>query len=454
MIGLIKNELLKLRHRPILYISFALVIAAVLAFSALIVYSNIQMAKAKENQKNQLQTSLNEAKKWVEEAKTDEDKAFAKQQLEGAQYCFDNNIKSSDPRFQLVDVYISNKYSEDEEAQKWAETVKKCIETNDFKTYYGGVKAQYEKQLTTLDKNTQEYEGQQVEIEAIDLRLKYNILSGYGDPRADSLNQYVSNKQQLIAAKYDKSQWGESIDVDSLEKANKVLMYRIENNIPDIQYNNEANILRQLSYANIMIIILMIVIGATMFTSEFSYGTVGQLMIYPNKRYKIIVSKLAVIIGLTIIMQAVLYGASILAASLVEPTGANTFHMLFISGDTIYSLDFYYYLFLKYLCYFGQFLFYLSVVLFFALITKNAAATIGITVPLLLIVTPILQFINQMIPKLKLWVVPFNTANFVQYLDMEYALPGYNLPWAVVITVATITVFTFFGFRRFKRINI
>lgn len=454
MMRLIKNELLKLIHRPIVYISLGLMITMIAAFAALSAYSLYQKNSITDSHKYVTQQEVDDAQKYYDESDENEGKEFEKQILDRTKYCFENKISNDDPRTMMIDEYFGMNGGGEENTAEWTATLKKCIETSDYKTYYLGKKSQAEQQLASLEKGTEAYESQQAYVENFDMKIKYGVDTNRLNPLISYLELYTSNKQQIIYAKYASPRERARIDVDALSNSNKVLLYRVENNIPDIENNDEAMFLNHLAQGNILILIIMLVIGTTMFTSEFSYGTVGQMMIYPNKRYKIILSKLAVIIGLTILMQAIMYGVSVLTASLTMPTGANVFKMLFIQGDTIYSLDFYYYLFLKYLCYFGQFLLYLAIVLFFALITKHAAATIGITIPLLIITPAILSLVHTIVPTLKLWVVPFNTSNFVQYLDMSYMLPGYNLPWGIVITAATIAVLSFFGFRRFKRINI
>lgn len=460
MLRLIKNELLKLIHRPILYISFGLIIVMVAAFSVITVNGKLTSVTTTYDE-TELTRNINEAKEELDKAKTDEDKASAKLALEEAQYCFDNKINFFDSRFKMVEEYFQAKNSGDKESAQWADTIKKCLDTNEYRPYYEGLIKRTQQQLATMNPSSREYKETQVFLEVTELRLKQNMLKPYNtfvgkdsDPRNKYIGEYMLGKLDRVSYDYASEEERQQINVSELEKKNKVLLFRVEHNIPEIYWNEEASFLTQLADGNILILILMIVIGATMFTSEFSYGTVSQLAIYPKKRYKIILSKLAVIMIFTIVMQALFYALSVLAAYLVEPTGANAFHVLFMQGDTIFTLDFYYYLFVKYLCYFGEFLLYLAIVLFFALVTKNAAATIAITLPLLLGVSRILAGINSMLPNLQLWFIPFNAADFNQYIDMKYSFAGYDLPWAIVITAATIAVFSFFGFRRIRRINI
>lgn len=456
MIKLIRNEFLKLRHRPIIYISFALIFVVIAVYAGLELYDQYQYTQQSAVSENYLKKDVDYFTEDYNNAKTDQDKAKAKYNLDRAKLCLEYDIDEMDYRYPLVNQYLSVKDNKDDESVKTADKLKNFIENNDWRAYYKDRIESLENETAKLDlTNSQakdKYDNNMISIECLNLILKYDIDPSKYNFKNDCINDYQNNRNTITTA--EKNGNRDHIDIENLKRINKINLYRIENNKPPINANKEANTTDDMAGVNTLIIVMMLVIGATIFTSEFSYGTVSQLMSYPNKRWKILLSKLIVIVVTTVLMQAFLYGITVLTANIIEPTGANTFIMLTMSGDTIYELNFFYYLFLTYLCYLAQFLFYLSMVFFFAMLTKNAAASIGIVTPILLVSDKILAFISGRIENLSLWAVPTNTCNFNQYLNMNYALPGYSFPWAVVITVVTAGIFTFFGFFRFRRINV
>lgn len=456
MRNLIRNEFLKLRHRPIIYIAFAMIFVVVAAYTGLELYSQYQNSQQTKHADNQLEETVKYSTQVYNDAKTDKEKADAKSKLEIAEYCLDHNIDYLDYRAPLVADYLRIKDNKDDESVKTAAKLKNIIENNDWRAYYKDRIESLENETAKLDltdsKAKDKYDNNMISIECLNIILKYDIDPSKQDFRNDYIDYYQNNRNTITTAENNGNR--DHIDIANLKRINKINLYRIENNKPPINENKEANTANDMAVVNTLVIIMMLVIGTTIFTSEFSYGTITQLMSYPNKRWKILLSKLIVIIVITVFMQAFLYGLTVLAANITGSAGANNFKMLFLLGDTVYELDFFYYLFLKYLCYFAQFLFYLSLIFFFAMITKNAAASIGIITPILLLSDKILKFISARLEDVALWVVPTNTCNFNQYLNMKYTLPGYSFPWAVVITVVTASIFTFFGFRRFRRINI
>lgn len=459
MIRLIKNEILKLKHRPIIYVAFALIIVAVVLFSVLTL--NSQDTHQKYNPEQELLGRLQQCTSSYKSAKNDVEKSAEKTKLDIAKYAYDNKIYIDDYRYDMIGEYLDLNGKTDENSVKRYEKLKSYFENNDWRDFQTAKKAEAEEELSHLDKNKDsdkfQYEIQKVKIECCDLSLKYGISqSGYSQ-RAVNLMSYEDGRDELLDIQYNKMDSNyhpTPEDIAYVKRFTREGLYRAEHDIPQLESNKEATFSQDAAVLNMLIILMMIVIGTTILTSEFSYNTVGQLMSYPNKRYKILLAKLAVIIGTTIVMQAVLYVATIIAAYLISPTGANTARALLVTDNNIFDFSFYFYLILKYFCYLIEFLFYFSMVFFLAILSRNAAVTIGVMVPVLFLSVTILKFIQEKIPDVSLWFVPFYTCDFNPFLDMQKLMWGYSFPGAVAITAATTAVFTFFGFWRFKRINI
>ena len=93
---------------------------------------------------------------------------------------------------------------------------------------------------------------------------------------------------------YEKYKADRDARIAKAESDLKLDWYSLENNIPQVQYSNDARKSLQstyIIYVNIAII-LCIIIGGGIVSSEYSTGTVRLLMIRPVSRWKILLSKL------------------------------------------------------------------------------------------------------------------------------------------------------------------
>lgn len=93
---------------------------------------------------------------------------------------------------------------------------------------------------------------------------------------------------------YEKYKADRDARIAKAESDLKLDWYSLENNIPQVQYSNDARASLKstyIIYVNIAII-LCIIIGGGIVSSEYSTGTVRLLMIRPVSRWKILLSKL------------------------------------------------------------------------------------------------------------------------------------------------------------------
>ncbi|MEG1870991.1 MAG: ABC transporter permease subunit, partial [Peptostreptococcaceae bacterium] len=131
--------------------------------------------------------------------------------------------------------------------------------------------------------------------------------------------------------------------ITSIEEAIALDWYSLNNNIPQVDFHEDIRSSvnsTYLIYVSICIL-LCIIIGGGIVSSEYSTGTVRLLIIRPVSRWKIIFSKLAAVftIGYVVLVSAVivniltsgiLYGFGGLAAKVISYSGGNIVEKNFI----------------------------------------------------------------------------------------------------------------------------
>ncbi len=158
----------------------------------------------------------------------------------------------------------------------------------------------------------------QASIEALDLRLKYDII--YKD---DQLNQYLSDYESSRSVELQYSVMDEK-DMTEYQKTNleqshadvEILKYQIENGIVDSSQASLQYILgNYLDEYFIMIVVIIILISGSIISEEFSKGTIKLLLVKPYSRTEILMSKyitslimVLFAIGSTFLIQFILGG--------------------------------------------------------------------------------------------------------------------------------------------------
>lgn len=112
--------------------------------------------------------------------------------------------------------------------------------------------------------------------------------------------QNVKLQDKIMKGEGDKSE--KEIDQMELKYNNNqlvVLKYAYDNNIPYNYYTN-WKFVKSASWLTALIMLFIIIQAADSIPSEYSYGTIKQLLIRPHKRWKILLSKY-----ISVIVQAV-----------------------------------------------------------------------------------------------------------------------------------------------------
>lgn len=163
------------------------------------------------------------------------------------------------------------------------------------------------KDQTEIDKSDN---SQDIQIEALEMRLKYNIEYG-NNYKNKALSNYVQNS--LMVADLEKNNnktYEEKQQYQEAKAEQTKSKYAIENDKDIYSENNlRSMLLKTLSEYELFIIITIVLVAGAIVSDEFNKGTIKLLLVRPYKRSKILLAKfITVLITLlaTIIVVCIL----------------------------------------------------------------------------------------------------------------------------------------------------
>ena len=330
IIKLIQNETIKTFKKTSTKI---IIILSVLALFASVGLANLVMSLTdyasyfmNENWKEEIQTQIADMKRTLESNENHYDtysNAEMRAQMETYElalkydinyiYYYSDNywkIKALSEIEEAKLNLILNSEIKDEVVQKDNEKVVneriEALEKNDYSKFIGILK---EEAKQRYDDKKIEKEAYEEEIHLLDLREKYGIYTEdkiEGDWKETVYNDIVSMKECLKTG--INRQTGKLLKIEEIEKLKddiKIAEYRLENNI---QVLSNAKSARGIydgiapSFAMMCVALLVIITSGSIISTEISKGTIKFLLFTPNKRWKILLSKIisAVLILLTL----------------------------------------------------------------------------------------------------------------------------------------------------------
>lgn len=186
----------------------------------------------------------------------------------------------------------------------------KKLDKNNWRTFAEEELAmlkQTTKDQTEIDKSDN---SQDIQIEALEIRLKYNIEYG-NNYKNKALSNYVQNS--LMVADLEKNNnktYEEKQQYQEAKAEQTKSKYAIENDKDIYSENNlRSMLLKTLSEYELFIIITIVLVAGAIVSDEFNKGTIKLLLVRPYKRSKILLAKfITVLITLlaTIIVVCIL----------------------------------------------------------------------------------------------------------------------------------------------------
>ena len=195
-----------------------------------------------------------------------------------------------------------------------------------------------------------------------------------------------------------------------------------------------------------IISILMIMIAGSSISTEISKGTIKFLLFTPNKRWKVLLSKIISATIILIVLTIILSLISIVFSNLFfKEAGAD---YVYISSDGIVkSISNGVYQILYFLASSIDIFVYMMFAFMLSVITRNTALTVGISIACYIGSGIIMQIVNQIVTADWIKFIPFNNlglankifANNVSYLAMQSASSFLNNV-SITFSLAVLTV--------------
>lgn len=338
-----------------------------------------------------------------------------------------NNIYRIDP-ISLDEYYELSSEELQKEIDKFtneAAELKNTIENNDYMAYLSGVIKSTEKDIedskktiTTLEADlAKDKENKEIPLEIEELKksigtqeellkaYKYkfdnNIVYDAKDWKHNTVEHIKmsieAKNEQLLTEEAFKQQYSWEINrqgytyekyqadrEERIAKAEESLTldwYSLENNIPQVQFIKDArNSLNEtyLFYVTIAIL-LCIIIGGGIVSSEYSTGTVRLLMIRPVSRWKILFSKLAAVFIMGYGAMFTAFLLNIVSSGIAHGFGTLGTPMLALKDGVVVHQNFILSLIPNLMFASISLIFIIAVVFFFSTVGRNTALAVGLT---------------------------------------------------------------------------
>lgn len=374
------------------------------------------------------------------------------------------DYKKIDDSFELNTSYLlelsKDKLKEEQNnLNKKSQYLEEVIKNNDYSWYLDNeIKNLKENNtLTALDRNTLEvYE-----------KLKEANVKNEDDFRVEEANSIIENytliEEVLPKTEYDKMDSNISYNdyIEMINLKNEALEGEIAKSFKsiddNINYNNEAKeaFNDSINTNTTILSIIIVVIAGGIVANEFQKGTIRLLVIRPNKRWKILLSKFLAVIFLAIILSLITYILSFVASGIMFNFNSLFTPSLKVIANNITEISYFLtslknmFILLIPTIFIGLIAFCLSTVI------NNTAFSVGISIFILMgysMALIVLQMLNvpfidyTFLPYLSYsqFLSPLSLVNSCQFNDIYYTFTKANivlLIWTIVIYLISNLVF-------------
>lgn len=179
------------------------------------------------------------------------------------------------------------------------------------------------------------------------------------------------------------------------------------------------------SFSLIIVSILMIMITGSAISTEVSKGTIKFLLFTPNKRWKVLLSKVISAVIILIAISLVLSLLTVVIGNIFFKEDGMTY--LFVQNGEVKALSNLTYIILYYLTSCIDIFVYMLFALMLSTLTHNTALSVGVSIACYIGSSIVMQIVNMLITADWIKFIPFNNmnltgrifANTVSYTSMQ-----------------------------------
>ncbi len=305
------------------------------------------------------------------------------------------------------------------------------LEKNDFSKY---IETQKEMQKQLLDKKEITQAEYDDKIIILNLKDKYEI--GKSEENEYWKEVILSKTETLqrsirTGIDYEKTKVLTAEKKQEYEDTIKMNIYRLENNMPPIEYADEnyRMIFETIAsgFVVAMIAVFAIIIAGGAISTEVSTGTIKFWALTPNKRWKILSAKLLSILFDIIIITLIMSLLTILCANLFFDTKGTEY--IYVEngnvetvGNSLFIIEYYFAKIIPVII-FALFALMLSTV------TRNTSVAVSFSVATYIGNGIAMAIINQFVKKDWVKFIPFNNLNIADKI-----FPNFENPMAILET--------------------
>lgn len=372
-------------------------------------------------------------------------KNSTKAQIDIDQYAldYDININQTYWKTTMLDSDILNSkilyynylsLEEVDEATKLQEEIDKKIELLKNDDFSGYINLQRDIVKESKDNGVLTEEEYDESMYVLDLREKYEIGKEYNsdDTWKETVVEEILVLKQNIRYGIDtitQTTLGEK-DLKKAEDDIKISEYRLEHNIPPYMTATSVGNTRKIydymvgGTTMLVLAVMMIIIAGSAISTEISKGTIKFWSFTPNKRWKILLSKLLVSVFILLLMTVLITLVSTVIGNLFFGS-KNAQGYLYVSGGTVHNINYILYFLLYNLVGAIDIFMFLLLAMMLSTVTRNTAVAVGVSIATYLGGSTIMQLINLFV-KTSDWTkfIPFNNLSLADRIftnDVSYS---------------------------------
>jgi len=231
-----------------------------------------------------------------------------------------------------------------------------------------------------------------IQVEQNNLRLKYNVTNQDKNgilgrmeisTTPDQVISKIGSARRTLASNLDFSASQSSPVPLTNERraqiADNITVYIKQLDTGAIETNNFSLMNNILGIGTFMIIILLLILAGGAISQELSTGSIKSLIISPTKRWKIYVAKLLSLVTVGVIAAIICYLIGILVYGVFFGIGSASPYIYTSSGNAM-QMNFFLFSFAKLFIGLIEVAFYMVLALMLSTITRNTAASVGISI--------------------------------------------------------------------------
>lgn len=301
--------------------------------------------------------------------------------------------------------------------------------------------------METLTLAPFEYLDAMVQLNLNQLRYEYDIIpeaqsDKYNDWRNEVLYQYQNNLEMILGSELMEGEIEEYYLTDAmkkdLEKEQKLLLYRLENNVPVNREKGNAENIHNSQYIRYVAYVILILLFTQIFAQEFDRKTIQQTLLLPYKREKIYFSKLIVILQVACIYMILHFLVSILSVHFLSEE--KIYNQLIVLNHSIFSMNYYLYIFIEHILGILEFLFIIIVMSWFT-ICGFSGSFVSIAGVVCCFFRFFLSYAANQYHLYFLKYIPLLWLDWQQYLDANPCIPGLSISMGMIGSLVFFGIF-------------